>query len=386
MNEMRQPQEWEKALSAQHEIIGFVSSDWGKRYFRYWLDDRTNKYGTAQSSTSASAFVNALPDMMAAEPVYVTGEMQELVYNAMESFNGREEVVESDFFLRSAFVFLEEPFTVIDQAGKKVAWRAISWHLEDMTFTEVQGDRQYDEVVKKIADQYQDYTKDQLAMRRNVAQLRDDHGWTPDRISRETGVPKAEIELYLRDFDRDLASGEGLFSVEVKMGIRFIMWSSIDDEDDYSHTFNEIDSIAKTQWLVAHALTVPLEDISKTKDTMGHKQSSTLLFLRVMNKLMGERIVTRSRYKAARSLRRHSQRIQLPISEIMVVELRRKTQPSEPSGERRNFSHRFIVHGFWRSQWYPSLGMHRQKYIADYVKGPDDAPLIIKKRVWQWDR
>jgi hypothetical protein len=331
INQPHVPQPWEKALSAQHEIIGFVSSDWGKKYFRYWLDDRMGKYGTAQASTSAACFVNALPDMLAAEPIYVTGEMQELVYNAMDSFNERETVVESDFFLRSGFAYLEEPFVVIDQMGKKVAWRAISWHLEEMTFSEVKGDAEYREVNK-----------------------------------------------------RALAGEE--ISVEVKMGIRFIMWSSIDDEDDYSHTFHEIDSIAKTSWLVAHALTVPLEDISRTQDTTGGKHSSTLLFIRVMNRLMGEKLVTRSRYKAARSLRRHSLRLNLPVSEILVVELRRKTQASEPSGEQRNFSHRFIVHGFWRRQWYPSLGMHRQKYIADYVKGPDDKPLIIKKRVWQWDR
>jgi hypothetical protein len=331
MNTPQTPQPWEKALSAQHEIIGFVSSEWGKRYFKYWLDDRSGKYGTAQSSTSASAFVNALPDLMAAEPVYVTGEMQELVFNAMENFNTRETVVPEDFFLRSACVYLEEPFTVIDQQGKKVAWRAISWHIEDMTFSQVNGEKEYAEVTKKAI------------------------------------------------------AGEAI-EVQVKLGIRFIMWSSIDDEDDYSHTFHEIDSIAKTNWLVAHALTLPLEDISRTVDTTGGQDSSTLAFVRVMNKLMGERIVTRSRYKAARSLRRHSLRLNLPVSEILVCELRRRSSPSEPTGEKRNFSHRFIVHGFWRRQWYPSLGMHRQKYIADYVKGPDDKPLIIKQRVWQWDR
>ncbi len=331
MNQPHTPQPWERALSAQHEIIGFVASEWGKKYFKYWLDDRTGKYGTAQSSTSASAFVNCLPDMMAAEPVYVTGEMQDLVYSAMESFNSRENVVESDFFLRSGFVFLERPFVVIDQIGKRVAWRAISWNIEEMTFSEVKGEREYAEVTRKAI------------------------------------------------------AGEEI-SVEVKMGIRFIMWSNIEDEDDYSHTFNEIDSIVRTNWLVAHALTLPLEDISRTVDTTGGGDSSTLLFVRVMNKLMGERIVTRSRYKAARSLRRHSQRLNLPVSEILVCELRRKSQPSEPSGERRNFTHRFVVHGFWRNQWYPSIGMHRQKYIADYIKGPDDKPLIIKQRVWQWDR
>jgi hypothetical protein len=331
MNSPHTPQPWEKALSAQHEIIGFVSSEWGRRYFKNWLKDRSDKYGAATSSTSAAAFVNCLPDMMAAEPVYVTGEMEELVYNAMESFNARETVVESDFFLRSAFVYLEEPFVVIDQKGKRVAWRAISWHMEEMTFSTVKDDEEYIEV-----------------------------------MTRESAGEKIEVS--------------------VKSAIRFVMWSNINDDDDYSHTFHEIDSIVKTNWLVAHALTLPLEDISRTVDTTGDKHSSTLLFVRVMNRLMGERIVTRSRYKAARSLRRHSLRIKLPVNEILVVELRRRTTPSEPTGERRNFSHRFIVHGFWRQQWYPSLGMHRQKYIADYVKGPDDKPLIIKQRIWNWDR
>lgn len=331
MNQPHTPQPWERALSAQHEIIGFASSSWGKKYFKYWLDDRSGKYGTAQSSTSASAFVNCLPDMMAAEPVYVTGEMQDLVYSAMEGFHGGENVVESDFFLRSGFVLLERPFVVLDQKNKRVAWRAISWHLEEMSFSSVTNDDDY------------------------------------------------------REINRKARAGEEI-AVEVKMGVRLIMWSSIDDEDDYSHTFHEIDSIVKTNWLVAHALTLPLEDISKTVDTMGGQESSTLLFVRVMNKLMGERIVTRSHYKASRSLRRHSQRLNLPVSEILVCELRRRSTPSEGIGERRNFSHRFVVHGFWRNQWYPSIGMHRQKYIADYIKGPDDKPLIIKQRVWQWDR
>lgn len=337
MNSPQTPQPWERALSAQHEIIGFVSSDWGKRYFKFWLDDRSEKYGTATSSTSASAFVNVLPDMMAAEPIFITSEMQELTYSAMESFDAREEVVESDFFLRAGFVYLEEPFVTLDQENKRVAWRAISWRIEDMTFAEARGEMDYQQIT-----------------------------------------------------DRVLAGEE--IEVEVKPGIRFIMWSHVEDDDDYEITFHEIDQASRrfgssgTKWLVAHALTLPLSSISGTRDTTGDKHSSTLLFVRVINKLMGEKIVTRSRYKASRSLRRYSQRINLPISEILVCELRRRSTPSEPTGERRNFSHRFIVHGFWRNQWYPSIGMHRQKYIADYIKGPDDAPLVIKKRVWNWDR
>lgn len=41
------------------------------------------------------------------------------------------------------------------------------------------------------------------------------------------------------------------------------------------------------------------------------------------------------------------------------------------------WSHRWIVSGHWRNQWYPSSGTHELTYILPYVKGPDDKPLRI---------
>ena len=55
-------------------------------------------------------------------------------------------------------------------------------------------------------------------------------------------------------------------------------------------------------------------------------------------------------------------------------------------GEPVNWTHRWLVDGFWRSQWFPSLGRHRQIWISPYVKGPEDLPLVIKKRYYKWDR
>jgi len=72
---------------------------------------------------------------------------------------------------------------------------------------------------------------------------------------------------------------------------------------------------------------------------------------------------------------------------VIVVELRKRSQSApDPTGKHREYSHQFIVHGFWRRQWYPKLKTHRQKYIAAYVKGPKDKPLLVKDRVWVWDR
>jgi hypothetical protein len=48
----------------------------------------------------------------------------------------------------------------------------------------------------------------------------------------------------------------------------------------------------------------------------------------------------------------------------------------------REWSHRWVVRGHWREQWYPSEGVHRLIWIEAFVKGPEDRPLIIKDTVF----
>ncbi len=53
-----------------------------------------------------------------------------------------------------------------------------------------------------------------------------------------------------------------------------------------------------------------------------------------------------------------------------------------PGSGGREFSHRWLVRGHVREQWYPSEKKHHAIFIPPYVKGPDGKPLIIKpKRV-----
>jgi hypothetical protein len=40
-----------------------------------------------------------------------------------------------------------------------------------------------------------------------------------------------------------------------------------------------------------------------------------------------------------------------------------------------------VVRGHWRNQWYPSLNARRPLWIAPYLKGPDDAPLLGGEKV-----
>ena len=62
---------------------------------------------------------------------------------------------------------------------------------------------------------------------------------------------------------------------------------------------------------------------------------------------------------------------------IRVVELRAKRASSLASSdhEPRDWSCRWMVRGHWRNQPYPKEDVVRPKWIAPYVKGPDEAPL-----------
>lgn len=84
-----------------------------------------------------------------------------------------------------------------------------------------------------------------------------------------------------------------------------------------------------------------------------------------------------SRYdmRPDRPARRAAKRAGFHDREIIVVRLRRKRSLSERLGGVANYSHRFLVSGHWRNQWFPSTNTHRQVWISPYVKGPDDKPL-----------
>ncbi|BEL04987.1 hypothetical protein Q0Z83_031780 [Actinoplanes sichuanensis] len=77
--------------------------------------------------------------------------------------------------------------------------------------------------------------------------------------------------------------------------------------------------------------------------------------------------------------RRRTERAGLPPRDVRVIRLRRTVaaaRDAEQAGAGRDWQHRWIVRGHWRNQWYPSLGDHRPLWIAPYLKGPTDAPLL----------
>lgn len=93
---------------------------------------------------------------------------------------------------------------------------------------------------------------------------------------------------------------------------------------------------------------------------------------------------------ASRQYKRRWERQVTPppnYGDVRVVTLRRLA-PGDQGGDQdeefgREWSHRWVVRGHWRQQWYPSEGVHRLIWIEPFIKGPEHRPLIVKDRVFE---
>lgn len=76
--------------------------------------------------------------------------------------------------------------------------------------------------------------------------------------------------------------------------------------------------------------------------------------------------------------------------DVTIIDLRRRYRPGDdqPTEEQPGrYSHRWVVSGHWRQQPYgPGRELRQRIWIADYVKGPDGAPLMVRERVNVWRR
>lgn len=106
--------------------------------------------------------------------------------------------------------------------------------------------------------------------------------------------------------------------------------------------------------------------------------------------LLRQRLAVATPAQASRPARRRIGRAmpERSLDDVAVITLRRPAQDASEAPEHRSveWNHRWLVDGHWRQQWYPSLDDHRPVWIAPYVKGPEDKPLVAKARVYSWER
>jgi hypothetical protein len=326
---------YDDAVYAHTDYVEWLRKH-GEGVGKAWLADRFGKYGEQAGVPSAVAWQHAIVDALGTDILWLSTEMMDLVQSAMEGFDPMEPVTLDDIFLKSGFMVLPHSFLSKDVNDMTLGWRVLCWKTVDPM----------------------------------VVIVNDSEGET--------------------SYTHDLG-----YEGKQEAGVRFMQASYVRDEDDWSREHPDVQQAvidSGWNWGMAHATAIPLRFMSSEAETKGEGDAtaSWLLFWRVAQKLMAERIVSKEIHQPGRAARRDAARSLMPPSLLRVIELRRPR--GEEHGERetpsgRRYTHRWIVTGHWRNQpCGPGRKLRRQKYIGEYIKGPEDLDLIVKTRVWNWDR
>jgi hypothetical protein len=129
--------------------------------------------------------------------------------------------------------------------------------------------------------------------------------------------------------------------------------------------------------------------LSGARDIGAAAVEETTRFVSTLWLLLQQKVAVKRVTIANRATRRRAEKAgDSVLPTVTVIELRRpiSQQESEGSGGPVEWSHRWMVGGHWRNQYYPSTGGHLPMWIAPYVKGPEDKPLVVKDRVYAWVR
>jgi len=127
---------------------------------------------------------------------------------------------------------------------------------------------------------------------------------------------------------------------------------------------------------------IPIKDVERP----GQANQLGCLFATLMTFLQ-QRIMVSSKFRADRMTRRRAEKAaRKPITEdINVIQLRR-VEHRTGEGEHRDveWACRWTVKGHWRNQPYGLAGQkhYRPKWIAPYIKGPEDKPLRNPERLF----
>jgi hypothetical protein len=111
--------------------------------------------------------------------------------------------------------------------------------------------------------------------------------------------------------------------------------------------------------------------------------------------LQGQTITEVRKEEADRAAAKRAKRMNMP-SAVTVIALRRKSHAHDPGETNVEWHHRWLVRGHWRwnvcGEHHPLAqevepGKYRARlWVTPYIKGPDDAPLVVSQKIYRLSR
>lgn len=336
--------DWRKAHETHVEVAKSIATPRGQEIVARGLwrfvggggNDDTAPNGLDHTLDDYREFAALLPEFIAyADTYWVSSDMGALSMKAAETMPGDVMLRAEDFLSKEGFLLLQTPIAIGHQpdGSELFTVKAISW-----------TNRNPEMGILFV-------------------------GWTTHEALGATLIEQGRATEDTLDWVKHHEGSTG--DPRVWFPVTSAIWSS-------GQTFDEVfgpdpESGEYERWFFGMA-----------GDVARHLYSAVVL--------MGNRVARQERQHLSRAQARRAQRAGFPMQDVVCITLRRElvgteSELAETSTEGKvNWSHRWMVSGHWANQWYPSLGVHRRIYIAPYIKGPEDKPLVIKDRVYSWTR
>jgi hypothetical protein len=128
-------------------------------------------------------------------------------------------------------------------------------------------------------------------------------------------------------------------------------------------------------------------------DSMEISPNGVVAWIMAMWRLMQQTIIDVRSEPVDRGLRKQVRKRRMKHEDVTVIALRKRKHADGETGTEIEWSHRWLVRGHWRKQWVGprdgEVGVDRYQtpvWIHPHVKGPDDAPFLVRDHVYSLER
>lgn len=313
--------------------------------------------GPDDHDANGTGYVLALIDVLdVARTYYIDANMIGFIADVAESMPDDVQAHMEDAPSLQGFVYLETPIRTVDRWGKEFLVSGLLWSCGEKGFG--------------ISE---------FILNRDDAEMQENR-----EIAKAKGVPfyPPDMGLYHIDsviYGRDLISTDTYREEWDKRNFERLQEEAaarnVDFETARQFAVQEFESLLSVLWMRR--------------------------FLVAAWAVMHGKIARPTRASKSKTQEKRLKRKGVEWGDIRIVELRASvSQPGDNRphvGRKVQWSHRWLVRGFWRWQWYASEpgpcphcgkedGVHRRKYIEPYIKGPEDLPYVAKDAIYVVDR
>lgn len=172
-------------------------------------------------------------------------------------------------------------------------------------------------------------------------------------------------------------------------GVAVAIWT--DPKDSRDHMYEDLPFEYRTELPPLFILNVQPHRWEERVADLDLTGAQIIRWLYTLWRFSQEKFIDHRMVMPDRPAQKRAIRAGRPTQEVRVIRLRKRDDHHRSDTDPLDdddilWSHRWLVKGHWRNQYFPSRDGHAPVWISGYVKGPEHLPLLVKDTVFQVDR